>query len=147
MADVRNWEAFIRGRWPWTRYGYEKGFPRGCQFTDVDALVEFDGNRLMIEAKQWDGIGARPPQLPTGQQLALGVESADEGKTVFVLYGCASCDDPMWVTVKKRQTDPDRPRYLLPDEQYDLRDMGGRTERRRALKLLIDQAMGVSRNR
>jgi hypothetical protein len=58
MSDIQDWGAFMRGRWHWTRFGYEYGFPRGCQFSDIDAVVEFNGRMLFIEAKSYDGIGS-----------------------------------------------------------------------------------------
>ncbi len=72
MADVRDWGKFVRGRWDWSRGGYERGFPRGCQFTDVDAAIEFDNRGLVIEPKHYDGVGPLPdPYSATGQLLFL----------------------------------------------------------------------------
>ena len=95
MADIRDWGRFIRGRWEWTRFGYETGFKRGCQFTDRDAAIEFDVHRLVIETKQNDGFGAfNYPD--TGQLLFLRDEAA-LGKTVIVLYGLRGLRRPVVV--------------------------------------------------
>jgi len=93
MSDIRDWGKFIRGRWDWTSGGYEEGFPRGCQFTDVDGDIEFDGCRLELETKHWDGVGERPP-LPLTGQLRKLQDAVSLGKSVLVLYGCGPCNDP-----------------------------------------------------
>jgi hypothetical protein len=129
MSDIRDFARFIRGRWDWTRFGYERGFPRGCQFTDIDAYLEFDGHRLAIENKQWDGVGDFPGLPAKGQLLALQDE-ARLGKRVFVLYGCGVCNDP----------------YTVYDVGYnEWHDWVGesKVQRRMKLKRLIDQAMGL----
>lgn len=136
MADVRDWGRFIRGRWDWTRFGYEVGFPRGCQFTDVDASVEFDKRQLVIECKAWDGDGILPSiydEKSTGQRRQLRDEAA-LGKTVFVLYGCGVCNDPYALHV------------IAPVRAEDIFvDWRGRdkAERRRLLKSAIDRAVGL----
>jgi hypothetical protein len=131
MADIKDWGAFIRGRWNWTRYGYEAGFPRGCQFTDVDAAVEFDGRRLVIETKSYDGTG--PIFKPEGGQIRYLRDEAGLGKTVFILYGCGACNDPYAVHQIMR-----RP----PDPFHDWRGKE-KEERRKLLKYEIDRAMGL----
>lgn len=134
MADVRNWAAQIRGRWDWTKFGYERGFPRKCQFTDVDAAVEFDGQALMIETKHYDGVGPLPGKPATGQLLYLKDE-VKRGKAVLVLYGCGVCDDPYAVY------------DVGHDQWYRFRDLDGRwhdkEERRRQLKRHINWALGL----
>jgi len=132
MGDVRDWGAFIRGRWDWTRHGYEKGFSRGCQFTDLDAAIEFDGRSLVIEAKQYDGTGMLP-EVDMGQRLFLRDE-AKRGKTVFVLWGCGVCNDPYAI----KQLAPDR----SGDRFEDWRGLD-KEERRKKLKEEIDRALGL----
>lgn len=137
MADIRDWGKFIRGRWDWTASGFEKNFPRGCQFTDVDAAVEFDGRMLLIETKHHDGVGSC--EYPdTGQLLALRAE-VKLGKTVFILYGCGPCSSPQALRIlgKKR-----------PDDRFiDWRGIPSIEERRKLLKYQIDLAQGlVDRN-
>lgn len=135
MSDIRDWGAFLRGRWNWTRGGYEVGFPNGCQFTDVDATIEFTSrvdathHRLVIEPKHWDGEGERPPLPPTGQLRYLQDE-ASLGKIVLVLYGCGACNNPWAIYDIGRK------------EWFDWR---GRplAERRQALKKHIARAMGL----
>lgn len=134
MADIRDWGAFVRGRWDWTRHGYEKGFPRGCQFTDVDGACEIDGRRLIIEPKHHDGLGPMP-YPDTGQLLYLRDE-VRLGKAVIVLYGCGPCNSPQGV------------RLLAGEKQHDAwKDWRGLglTERRQLLKVEIDVALGLSR--
>jgi hypothetical protein len=130
MADIRNWAAFLRGRWDWTSFGYERGFPRGCQITDVDAAVEFDGNSLLIEAKQYDGEGDLP-DVGSGQRYFLRDE-VKRGKTVFVLWGCGVCNDPYAVKQLGATAREDR-----------FEDWRGNPKawRRAQLKRTIDQAM------
>jgi hypothetical protein len=129
MADVRDWGAFLRGRWNWTRGGYERGFPRGCQFTDVDAAVEFDGRSLMIEAKHYDGVGELPHPPSQGQRLYL-LDEVRRGKTVLVVYGCGPCDDPQ---------------ALYDVGSNRLHDWRGLTkpQRRILFKYQINYAMGI----
>lgn len=139
MSDVRDWGKLIRGRWDWTRFGYEKGFPRGCQFTDLDAAMEFDGHGLVIETKQYDGVGSLPgdgypPGMGSGQLRFLRNE-ASLGKIVIVLYGCGVCDDPYVIYV------------LAPDRSGDrFEDWRGhdKAARRKFLKAEMDSAMGVA---
>lgn len=130
MADIRDWGKFIRGRWEWTRFGYEAGFPRGCQFTDLDAAIEFDGNRLVIEPKHHDGFGSC--DYPDTGQLLFLRDEAKLGKTVFVLYGCGACNDPQAI------------RYIGPvkaeDRWLDWRGLD-KEQRRKLLKQEIDTAM------
>jgi hypothetical protein len=131
MGDVRDWGAFIRGRWDWTRHGYEKGFPRSCQFSDLDAVVEFDGKRLLIEAKSYDGQGIIPK--PEGGQLYLLRSEAGLGRTVLIVYGCGVCNDPYAIHQIY-------PRH--PDRFEDWRGFE-KQERRKLLKEEIDKAMGL----
>jgi hypothetical protein len=134
MADVRDWGAFLRGRWDWTRGGFEEGFPRNCQFTDVDASVEFDGRMLLVESKHHDGLG--PCDYPdTGQLMALRKE-VELGKTVFVLYGCGPCLSPQALRILGlRRAD---------DQWFDWRDIPSIAERRKALKYQINIAQGLT---
>lgn len=133
MADIRDWGAFIRSRWDWTRYGYEHGFPRGCQFTDLDAAIEFDGRRLLIETKSWDGTGIVPKPAPDSGQLRFLRDEAGLSKTVLILYGCGACNDPYAIHQIFR-----RP----PDRFEDWRGLE-KEERRKLLKQEIDRAMGL----
>lgn len=129
MSDIRDWGKFIRGRWDWESFGYEKGFPRKCAFSDVDAVVEFDGRTLFIETKAYDGEGELP-EVPGGQHRLLEHLAEQPDTTVLLLYGCGCCNAP----------------YAVKDKGtgvfYDWRGMAT-TARRRELKLLIDKAMGV----
>lgn len=133
MGEIRDWGAFLRGRWDWTRGGFEKGFPRGCQFTDVDACVEFDGKMLVIETKAHDGTGSceYPPQ---GQLISLRKE-VELGKTVFVIYGCGPCMSPQALRILG---------LTKPDDQFiDWRNIPSVEHRRGLLKQQIDIAMGL----
>lgn len=133
MADIQNWASVIRGRWDWQKYGYESAFPRGCQFTDLDAAVEFDGHRLVIETKHHDGIGScdYPPQ---GQLIFLRDE-VKLGKVVIVLYGCGVCDSPQAARVLGETK--------LQDRWLDWRGLPIE-ERRRLLKQEINTALGLA---
>lgn len=123
MSDVRDWGQFIRGRWDWKRYGYEAGLPRRCGFGDIDAALELGGRHLIIEAKSWDGEGARP-ELSFGQGTALR-HLADEKRTVWVLWGCAGCNNPLAV------------QSLNSGAEHDWRELP-LGERRSEMKRLID---------
>lgn len=129
MSDVRDWAAFIRGRWDWTKHGYEQNFPRGCQFTDVDATVEFDGRRLVIEGKHHDGSD-KPLSLPPLGQLRSLQEEVAQGRTVLVLFGCGACNNPVALYDVGRKS------------WHDWREcsLGSRRQR---LKNHIDRAMGL----
>lgn len=133
MSDIRDWGAFLRGRWSWTRGGYETGFPRGCQFTDIDAAIEFDGFRLVIEPKHYDGLGELP-DIANGQRRFLEDE-AGLGKVVFVLFGCGPCNDPHAILYVSSPPDPGR-------RLYDWRGQD-KLIRRKQLKKHIDWAMGL----
>jgi len=139
MADVHDWGKFIRGRWDWTAHGYERGFPRGCQFTDLDAAVEFDGQRLVIETKHYDGVGSLPGNgYPPGMgdgQLRFLRDEATLGKAVIALYGCGPCNDPYVIYVLGATRDEDR------FEDWRGRD---KEERRKLLKAEIDRALGLT---
>jgi hypothetical protein len=132
MADIRDWGAFVRGRWDWTKHGYEKGFPRGCQFTDLYGAVEFDGRRLVVEPKHHDGIG--PCEYPDTGQLLFLRDEVRLGKTVIVLYGCGPCNSPQAVRVLGRDRTEDR------WEDWRGRDL---TDRRQLLKLEFDRALAL----
>ena len=134
MADIRDWGAFIRSRWDWTRFGYEHGFPRGARFSDNDAWLSLDGGatRVKIECKLYDGAGIIPK--PDGGQLrTLREDAAIAGCTVLVLYGCGICDNPFAL----HQVMP-RP----PDRFEDWRGLD-LAERRKRLKTEIDRAAGL----
>lgn len=133
VADIRDWGAFLRGRWNWTKGGYERSFPRNCQFTDVDASVEFDGYHLQIETKHHDGIGSFV--LPDAGQLRSLREDVRLGKTVFVLYGCGACDNPQGIVILSVDGSA--------DEWHDWRELT-LLQRRRQLKRQINQAMGLT---
>lgn len=132
MADIRDWGAFVRGRWDWTRHGYEAGFPRKCQFTDLDGAVEFDGHSLVIEPKHHDGLGPMP--YPDDGQLRFLRNEHKLGKAVIVLYGCGPCNSPQGVRLLGS---------TRPEDTW--KDWRGRelTERRRLLKYGIDVALGL----
>jgi hypothetical protein len=133
MADIRDWGKFLRGRWDWTSGGYETGFPRGCQFTDLDAAIEFDGRALDIETKHHDGEEGEFPQISWGQLRFLRNE-VQLGKTAIILFGCGPCNDPQGVWV------------LAPGMVDRKEDWRGRPkdERRKLLKYEIDKAMGLA---
>lgn len=133
MADIRDWGAFVRGRWDWSRHGYEKGFPRGCQFTDLDGAVEFNGQRLVIEPKHHDGLG--PCNYPDTGQLLFLRDEVKLGKAVIVLYGCGPCNSPQAIRVLGTDRSSDR--------FEDWRRGRDLPERRRLLKTEIDRALGL----
>jgi hypothetical protein len=133
VSDIRDWEKYKRSRWSWTSQGYERGFPRGCQFMDIDAYTEFNGMRLMIESKHYEGYG-EPPSLPKGQRWALEREAQDENKTVLVVYGNAQTNDPMVVHVLAGSG--------MPAKVHDFRTLTVE-QRREQLKYLIDEAMNL----
>jgi hypothetical protein len=135
VADIRDWGKFLRGRWDWTKSGYEDGFPRRSQFTDLDAAIEFDGRRLVIETKHHDGSPGRFEPPDTGQSLFLRDELS-LGKTVFVLYGCGACNDPHGLRIYGGAK-------LQDDEVIDWRGLP-KSERRRRFKRYIDWAMGLA---
>jgi hypothetical protein len=133
VADIRNWAEFIRGRWHWKRYGYERGFPRGSGFTDIDAATEFDGRSLVIEPKHHDGIGVYA--YPSPGQLGFLRDEVRRGKTAIVLYGCGACNNPHAVCVLGNSRSEDR------WERWSGKDL---RERRHLLKAEIDVAMGLA---
>jgi hypothetical protein len=140
MADIRDWGKLIRCRWDWTAGGYEDGFPRGCQFTDLDAVTEFNGRRLILEPKHYDGIGVLPgregypPGMARGQLDFLRNEATLGNTAVFVLYGCGPCNDP-YVLYSLGATRGE-------DRREDWRGLD-KEERRKLFKAEIDRALGL----
>ena len=135
MADIRDYQKFIQGRWKWTGFGYEQGFPRGCQFSDIDAITEFDGRTLVIEAKEYGGPPALLPSLPTGQVRLL--RHLARHATVYVIFGIAQLDEP-WA-LKQLYPTPGRDRF------ENWRDIESREKRHQLFKDEIDWALGVGR--
>lgn len=134
MADIRNREKFLQGRVNWTANGYETGFPRGCQFSDLDAIIEFDGQSLVIEGKHHDGIDSCP-YPPMGQLLMLRFLKRKLGRNghVFALYMDAEADSP-WALRILGET-------KSADVWKDWRKIESIEERRRLLKEQIDLAL------
>lgn len=135
MADVQNWDRFIKGRWAWTSCGYEAGFTRNSQFGDLDAIVEFDGFILAIEAKHHDGNG--PMDYPHAGQVAMLRTLVKLGASVIVLYGLATLNDPFGIRRLGATKNDDR--------WEDWRGLP-RASRRRLLKMEIDRALGLPDN-
>lgn len=140
MADIRDPERFMAGRWKWTSYGYEFGFPNKCQFTDIDAVVEFSsstGRWLMIEGKHNDGV--EPPSYPSSGQLrflrAFRNLVGDDGD-VFILYGVAAENEPWALRILGKRR--------AGDQFIDWRDVPAAEHRRESLKAWIDWSLGVT---
>lgn len=135
MADIQNWERFINGRWAWTSGGYEYGFTRKSQFGDLDAIIEFDGFILVIEAKHHDGTG--PMEYPSAAQTAMLRTLVKLGAAVIVLYGLATLNDPYGIR---------RLGITKADDRWE--DWRGlpRRPRQRLLKIEIDRALGIADN-
>lgn len=134
MADIRDYEKFIKGRWKWTGFGYEEGFPRGCQFSDIDAITEFDGRALVIEAKEYAPPGILP-EIKPGQMRLL--RHLAQHSTVYVVWGIAQLDEP-WAL---KQIYPTYGR----DRFENWRDIESREKRHQLFKDEIDWALGVGR--
>jgi hypothetical protein len=90
MSDIDDWEAFRRGRWRWSGYGYESALGNGCGIGDLDGHLERNGHHLFIECKE--GVVYRP--LPSGQEIALRGLAELPRSTVWLLIGRAQDDDP-----------------------------------------------------
>lgn len=93
--------------------------------------MEHCGDRLVIEAKQYDGVGDLPGWPSDGQMRFLRDEAA-LGKTVLVLWGCGVCNDPYAVLDVRRDG----------QQLYDWRGRS-KNDRRAQLKLHIGRAMGL----
>lgn len=138
MGSIRDWDRFKAGRWDWTSLGYEHGFPRRCQFSDVDAVTEFDGRILMIESKYNDGVDA--PSYPDVGQVRLlrrfRKMFGDDGD-VFIVYGDAEADEP-WAL-----------RILGMERSQDLfedwRTTPNAETRRERFKAWIDWSLGIEK--
>lgn len=133
MGDIESWELYKRGRWDWTRHGYEKGFPNGSQFSDIDAAVEFDQRFLMIESKHHE-LGTPLPRFEGGQRYMYR-KLVDRGVTVLVLFGDAPNNDPHAIRTLGKTYPQDR---LTSFERFDIADRQWR------LKQAIDGAMGLA---
>lgn len=94
MSDIRNWDAFKRGRWNWNEFGYERYLTRGCAFGDVDALIESGGRHLFVECKHWGDNDnplpnpSEPPLgIPKGQWMSLHRLAHKQDIDVWLFYG------------------------------------------------------------
>lgn len=103
MADIRDWDAFKRGRWNWTAGGYEHGLGP-CAFGDIDAHLERRGWHLFIEAKHYENGRSMSLSIPTGQWIALRSLIAN-GHTVWLLLGDATANDPLFLRMWHQQVD------------------------------------------
>jgi hypothetical protein len=133
MADIENEDQFLEGRWKWTAGGYEDGFPRRCQFTDIDAAIEFDGHALIMECKHHDGKDGFT--YPKAGQLRFLRDEVKRGKSVLVVYGVARSNSPWGVW----RIGPARKDDVLRDWRGEDLDL-----RRKLLKAEIDWALGLA---
>lgn len=97
MADIRDIDAFMKGRWAYDRHGYTKAFPRGISFTDIDAMVEINHHHLFLEHKEYHPSQGEPTALPTGQRIALERLAAKERNTILHIAGIAETGRPYWI--------------------------------------------------
>jgi hypothetical protein len=137
MADINNPERFLDGRWAWVKFGYDKGFPRRCTFSDLDAITEFDGYCLGIEAKHHSETDIGFPYPDAGQMGVLR-DLVRRKIVIFVLYGDAQTNDPHGIRIIGENRPGDKFDNWLP------MPLG---ERRRRLKQAIDEAVGLAPSR
>lgn len=105
MADIRDPQAFMKGRWAYDRLGYTQRFPRAISFTDIDAMVEINNHHLFIEHKEYHPKQGNPTPLPTGQRIALERLAAKEGITILHVAGLAETGRAYWIqNLATRQT-------------------------------------------
>ena len=58
-------------------------FPRNINFSDIDGIVEINGNFLLLEWKSYAG------NIPTGQKIMFSRMTQDNRFTVFIICGDA----------------------------------------------------------
>lgn len=97
MADIRDPQAFMKGRWAYDQLGYTQAFPRGISFTDIDAMVEINYHHLFLEHKEYHPSMGEPTALPTGQRIALERLAAKEKITMLHVAGLAETGRPYWI--------------------------------------------------
>lgn len=89
MADIRNMDNFIASKWS---YGYfDEAFrPTRISFGDLDAVVERNGQFLVLETK---GEGV---PVPTGQEMMFNRMIDCGNYTVLILWGKPPCEVTAW---------------------------------------------------
>jgi hypothetical protein len=100
MADIRSVEAFMRGRWAWERFGYEKQLPGRIGIGDIDGFVEYRKHHLFIEGKHATNSIKNRFSLPTGQRLAYeSLVASYGGNRLLVVVGDATENNPLGAQV------------------------------------------------
>lgn len=94
MADIRNQDKFVAGRWDWDRLGYTDCFPGNVSFMDVDAMLERNGRFLLIENKSLGPDGSSDLLMPTGQRRTYSQLASLRDFTVLQIVGDAITGDP-----------------------------------------------------
>lgn len=129
MADIRDPEAFIRGRWAWGAGGYDACFPGRMAIGDIDGMIEVSGHHLIIEAKHaervlGDASEVLDGMLPTGQRLALERLAVKPAITVLLLIGDATTNDPMLLRMMRAglEVDTDLRAWELEVRREQLRN-------------------------
>lgn len=117
MADIRDAQMFLSGRWDWDRLGYGGCFPSKVSFGDVDALIERRHRFLFIENKSLNSAGQATLQMPKGQEIALTRLALLPGVVGLLIAGDAATGDPH----KIKQIGTDLWFDLLADENLDNR--------------------------
>ena len=97
MTNIHNWEHYQESLWDWT--AYNDCFGGNIRISDIDGVVERNGNFLWIETK---GIDA---DVTTGQAILFDQLIKLPGHHVLIIYG--DTDKPhsyrFWGHYKRRQ--------------------------------------------
>jgi hypothetical protein len=97
MADIRNINNFNNARWNWDRAGYSKAFSGGISPSDVDVIVERNGQFLVIETKEADDTDSHPFYMPVGQSIMYRALARLPEFDVYYLSGVAETGDPHYL--------------------------------------------------
>lgn len=94
MADIRNQDKFVAGRWDWDRLGYTDCFPSNISFGDVDGILERNTRFLMLENKSLSVNGTADLYMPQGQKRLYSELASLSEFTVLQIVGDANTGDP-----------------------------------------------------
>ena len=89
MADIRDPQGFMKGRWNYDALGVSRAFPGKISPTDIDAMVEINQHHLFLEHKEYHPDRGEPSALPLGQRIALERLARKDKMMVLHIAGIA----------------------------------------------------------
>lgn len=106
MADIRDPNKFVAGRWAYDKHGYSTAFGGSITPGDIDSVVERNRHFLFLEHKEY--VETRAPfHMPTGQAITLRRLAELPKVTVLYVCGKAETGDPFYIRQIKATADTD----------------------------------------